>query len=214
MIVDTLTPSDEDNRNALESAVARFSALTAAHPHDPRWFYSLGDALAKLNRHDEAIAAFRVCASVTGWDEEGAWAMYRAAESYCKLGRPTDAVEACAIGIAKHAGLAELPWLAAFASWEADRPAQAVYWARLSIAMGHFAGADASVPRTGFHHPPALWEAPYDVLRFALRATGDDASADEAERLFHQAKAAREKERGPALLLDQTDAMPAFDEEL
>jgi hypothetical protein len=48
------------------------------------------------------------------------------------------------------------------------------------------------VPRSGFRHPPALWEGPYDVLRFALRRVGDDTGADEAERLFHEAKAARE----------------------
>jgi len=48
------------------------------------------------------------------------------------------------------------------------------------------------VARVGFRHPPGLWEGPYDVLRFALRKIGDDAGADEAERLFLEAKAARE----------------------
>jgi hypothetical protein len=125
--------------------------------------------------------------------------MYRTAESYCRLGQYAEAVEVCALGLAKHAGLAELPWLAAFASWQADRPAQAVHWARLAIALGHYAGAGPSVPRAGFRHPPALWEGPYDILRFALRATGDDAGADDAERLFHQARAVREKDRGSSL---------------
>lgn len=72
------------------------------------------------------------------------------------------------------------------------RPAQTVYWARQSVAMGLYCGAGTAVPRIGFRHLPALWEGPYEVLRFALRAIGDDAGADQAERLFHEAKAARE----------------------
>jgi hypothetical protein len=37
-----------------------------------------------------------------------------------------------------------------------------------------------------------LWEGPYDVLRFALRQLGDEASAEEAARLYAEAKATRE----------------------
>jgi predicted GH43/DUF377 family glycosyl hydrolase/tetratricopeptide (TPR) repeat protein len=179
-----------------ERDIAILTRHTAENPHDPRWFYYLGDSFAGLGRHDEAIAAFRVCASLNGWDEEGAWAMYRAAESFLKTDRPAEAVAACAAGMARHAGLAELPWLAGYASWQAGRPDQAAYWARQAIAMGHFAGAGPAVPRLGFRHPPALWEGPYDVLRYALRALGDDAGADEAERLFHEAWSARQRGGG------------------
>ena len=80
--------------------------------------------------------------------------MYRAAESLLKLDRPVEAVEACAIGMSRHAGLAELPWLAAYASWQAGKPAQAAHWARVSVGLGHFAGSGAAVPRIGFRHPP------------------------------------------------------------
>jgi tetratricopeptide (TPR) repeat protein len=187
-----LGKSREQYQRKAERDIAILTRHTAEHPDDPRWFYYLGDSYAGLDRHEEAIAAFRACASLNGWDEEGAWAMYRAAECLLKLGRPGEAIEACAAGMARHAGLAELPWLAAYAAWQADRPAQAVYWARQSIAMGQFAGDGASVPRIGFRHPPALWEGPYDVLRFALRRLGDDAGADEAERLYWDAKAKRE----------------------
>jgi hypothetical protein len=62
----------------------------------------------------------------------------------------------------------------------------------LAIAMGHFRGDGASVQRIGFRHPPGLWEGPYDVLRFALRALGDESGAAEAERLYHEATAARQ----------------------
>jgi len=68
--------------------------------------------------------------------------------------------------------------------------------------MGYFAGHGASVPRIGFRHPPALWEGPYDVLRFALRAMGDEEGADEAERLFQEAKTARDE----ALVSDRETA--------
>jgi hypothetical protein len=189
---DELAKTAEQFRQKAERDIAILSRHTAEHPQDARWFYYLGASLAGLERHKEAIDAFRTCASLGGWDEEGAWAMYRAAECLLRLSRPAEAVEACVAGMAKHAGLAELPWLAAYASWHADRPAQAAYWARQSIAMGHFAGAGASVPRIGFRHPPALWEGPYDVLRFALRRLGDEASAEDTERLFLAAKAARE----------------------
>ncbi len=192
VLFDEIPKSAEDYRRKAERDVSILSCHTAEHPDDPRWFYYLGDSLAGLGRHDEAIAAFRICASLKGWDEEGAWAQYRVAELFLKVGLPEEAIEACAAGMARHSGLAELPWLAAYASWQAGRPAQAAYWARLAVAMGNFAGAGLSVTRVGFRHPPGLWEGPYDVLRFALRTLGDDAGADEAERLFLEAKAARE----------------------
>jgi Glycosyl transferase family 2 len=194
IVFDELSKTPEQYRQKAERDIAILTRHTQEHPHDPRWFYYLADSYAGLDRHEEAIAAFRTCASLNGWDEESGWAMYRAAECLLKLNRPVEAVEACAAGMAKHAGLAELTWLAAYASWQAGRPTQAVYWARQAITMGHFAGHGAAVPRIGFRHPPALWEGPYDVLRFALRAVGDEAGANEAERLFHEAKATREGE--------------------
>jgi hypothetical protein len=58
--------------------------------------------------------------------------------------------------------------------------------------LGEFLGSGHAVSRNHFRHPPALWEGPFDVLRFALRAIGDVAGADDAERLYEQALAARE----------------------
>lgn len=178
-------------RRKAERDVAILTRHTAAHPNDPRWHYYLGDSLAGLERHEEAVTAFRACAALRGWDEESAWALYRAAESLLALGRPVEAMEACAEGMARHAGLGELPWLAAYAAWQAGRPQQAVYWARVSVMLGHYMGSGAEVPRIGFRHPPALWEGPFDVLRFALGSVGDDAGAEDAERLYTAAKAAR-----------------------
>lgn len=178
-------------RRKAERDVAILTSHVTRNPRDPRWHYYLGDSLAGLKRHEEAVAAFRACAALRGWDEESAWALYRAAECLLALGRPVEAIEACAEGMSRHAGLGELPWLAAFAAWQADRPQQAVYWARVSIMLGLHMGSGADVPRINFRHPPALWEGPFDVLRFALRATGDDVGADDAERLYNAAKEAR-----------------------
>ena len=153
----------EQYQRKAERDIAILTRYSAEHPDEPRWFYYLGDSLAGLERYEEAIAAFRTCANLDGWDEEAAWALYRAGQCLLNLGRPTEAVEAYSAGMAKHAGLAELPWMAAYASWEAGRPAQAVFWARQSISIGNFAGIGASISRgSSFRHPPGLWEGPYE----------------------------------------------------
>ncbi|MBI5535392.1 MAG: tetratricopeptide repeat protein [Deltaproteobacteria bacterium] len=164
---------------------------TKANPKDPRWFYYLGDALQNLGRFEEAIAAYKSCADLRGWNEESAWACFRAAECFIQLKRFNDAVEVCATGLSRHAGIAELAWLAGFASWQAGRPDQAAFWARLAIPMGLFRGRGQDAKRIGFRNVSALYEGPYDVLRFALRAMGDTAGADEAERLYQEAIRAR-----------------------
>jgi tetratricopeptide (TPR) repeat protein len=157
---------------------------------EARRYAGLAESLAGEGRYDEAVTAYRVAASL----EDGAaaaWALYRAAECLLVLGRPADAVAACTAGMAQHAGLAELPWLAGVASWRNGLPHQAAYWARRAIVLGQFEGCgnDDANPEHSF--APARWELPYDVLRYALRATGDQTGSDEAERLFEAAKAAR-----------------------
>jgi hypothetical protein len=107
------------------------------------------------------------------------------------LGDLVRAVDACAAGLARHSGIAELAWLAAFASYRAGKMHDAVWWARSSIALGCFRGCGAQVARISFRNPMALWEGPYDVLRFALRALGDTTGAQEAERLYAEAARAR-----------------------
>lgn len=189
-----LGKSRKQYQHKVERDITILTRHTAEHPDDPRWFYYLGDSYAGMERYEEAITAFRTCASLDGWDEEGAWAMYRSAQCFLHLGRPQDAIGECAVGMEKHPGLPDLPWQAAYAAWQAGNAAHAAYWARHAIALGHFAGIAASVPRIGFRYPPASWEGPYDILRFALRQVGDDAGADEAERLYHEALAARESE--------------------
>ncbi len=180
---------------ALRAKFERDAAILAAHvqaqPQDPRWHYYLGESLKNLGRDAEAVTAYDACAALRGWNEESAWACYRAAECLCRLRRFRDAVDRCANGLARHAGIAELAWLAGFASYEGGDAAQAVYWARLAIAHGSFRGDGARVPRIGFRNPAALYEGPYDVLRFALKTLGDAEGAAEAEILYAAAKAER-----------------------
>jgi tetratricopeptide (TPR) repeat protein len=187
-----LPKSSEALLRKFERDVTILTDHLRSHPQDPRWHFYLGESLKNLGRNAEAVRAYDACAQLNGWDEESAWACFRAAECLCSLNRYTEAIERCGVGLARHAGVAELAWLASFAAYRLGRHAQAVYWARLAVVHGHFRGDAAKVPRIGFKQPSALYEGPYDVLRFALRALGDTAGADEAEALFHQAKAARE----------------------
>lgn len=162
-----------------------------AAPHDPRWRYYLGDTLERMGDVDGAVRAYAECVALRGWSEEAAWACYRAAHCEIGRGRHAEAVEWCGVGLARHPGMPELPWTAALAEWHAGRPAEAVVWARMAEALGDVRGCHASDGRIGFRHPPAAFEGPYDVLRYALRALGDDSGADVAEARYAEAIAMR-----------------------
>jgi tetratricopeptide (TPR) repeat protein len=179
-----LRRKDERDRDVL----ARYTKET---PGEPRWFFYYGDVLSRLGQYEEAVKAFRACYALRGWEEESAWAMYRATQCLFELDRLEEALETIVLGMARHAALADFPWFAAFISLRLGRPQQAVYWARHAIALGCFAGIGQTVLRTGWRYPFALWEGPYDVLRVALKELGDDQGAAEAERLFAEAAAAR-----------------------
>jgi glycosyltransferase involved in cell wall biosynthesis len=185
--------SSHDLRRKFERDVAILEPYVREHPSDPRWHYYLGESLKNLNRHEEAVAEYDACAALRGWNEESAWACYRAAECLCHLNRYRDAIDRCAAGLARHAGIAELAWLAGFAAYRLGEPNQAVYWARLAITHGLFRGSGAAVPRIGFRNAAALHEGPYDVLRYALRSLGDTTGADEAQRLYDEAVRARQQ---------------------
>ncbi len=166
-------------------------AHTKKHPKDPRWHYYLGDSFRNLGRYEEAIAAYRACSKLRGWNEESAWACYHEAECWLARGLHNEAIDACARGLALHAGIAELAWLAGFASWRSGHHEQAAFWAKMAIPMGHFRGDGKGVHRIGFKNVNALYEGPFDILRFALRSLGQEAAADRAEADYHEAIAAR-----------------------
>lgn len=189
-----LPKSAAASRLKFERDAAILEEHAQKHPDQPRWLYYLGESLKNLRRFDEAIEAYRACADLRGWNEESAWACFRAAQCYEEQKEYAAMVDVLTKGMARHAGLAELMWYAGFAYLEMGQPAQAVYWSRLSLAWGLHVGRGREVPRIGFRHLPGLWEGPYDVLRFALRALGDEAGAAAAERDYEEAKRARMSE--------------------
>jgi len=164
-----------------------------AHPKDPRWHFYLGESHRNLRENEQAVAAYDACAALRGWDEESAWACFRAAECLCALERYEAALDRLCAGHARHAGMAELTWLAGFVCYKLGRDVQAIYWAQLAIVHGLFRGDGASIPRIGFRDPAGLWEGPYDVLRWAEKRRGNASAAAIAERLWAEAKAARER---------------------
>jgi tetratricopeptide (TPR) repeat protein len=81
-----------------------------------------------LKQYAAAIDAYRACAALGGWAEEGAWACFRAAECCCALERWSEAIETCARGLAIRPATAELAWLAGWAAYKAKRYEDAIAW--------------------------------------------------------------------------------------
>jgi len=186
-----LGKSPEALRRKFERDLQILQRHVRAHPRDPRWQFYLGETLKNLGRTAEAVVAYDACAALRGWNEESAWACYRAAECLSKLQRFRDAIDRCATGLARHAGIAELAWLAGFCAYQLGDFAQAVYWSRIAVTQGLYLGTGAAVPRIGFRNLDALYEGPFDVLRFALLKQGDVAGASAAEADYARAREAR-----------------------
>lgn len=161
--------------------------MCADEPEDGRWHYYLGDTLAALGRHGEACQEWKRCAAVSTWDEEAAWACYRAADVYLfALGSPAEALDLCVAGIARHPGIAELPWLAGIACQRLGRHEHALHWAALARVHGERSTAPlrALDTRRGFRAVKGLRHGPADVERFSLRALGMGDAAAAAEMEF------------------------------
>jgi tetratricopeptide (TPR) repeat protein len=191
MTFSEVAKSAEASQQKFARDVRSLTRYIEQYPDDPRWHFYLGESQRNLGQLEDAIAAYGRCAALRGWDEESAWACYRAAECLCRLQRFDDALERCGAGLARHAGVAELAWLAGYICYQLGRDAQAVYWSRLALTHGHFRGDATAVARIGFRDPLGLWEGPYDVLRWAEKRRGNAAQAAEAEALWLEAKAAR-----------------------
>lgn len=186
-------PKDEAAlRRKFERDVAILRRHVRQHPKDPRWHYYLGASHHDLGQFAAAIDAFRACAALGGWAEEGAWACYRAAQCCSSLQRWTEAIDFCARGLAIRPATAELAWLAGFAAYKAKRYEDAIAWSNMAVVNGLYDGAGAAFPRIGFRHPPALYEGPYDVMRLTFKALGNTAAAAEAAHEYDAAKQARE----------------------
>ncbi len=185
-------------RRKFERDLALLKRHTRQHAKQARWYYYLGATHQQLGDHAAAIEAFRTCAELRGWEEEGAWACYRAAECCCSLHRWNDALQFCAAGLAIRPATTELAWLAGFAACKGLRFGDAIAWSRMAIANGLYRGHGVEFERIGFRHPPALYEGPYDVLHWAYEALGNAQAAAAAAADYEQARAARESAAAPA----------------
>lgn len=137
----------------------------AAERDDPRWWFYLGQSLEGVGKHARAVEAYRRCADLRRVGDEAAWAAYRQADQLYRLGRHDEAIAVAAKGMGS-SPLAECAWMAAVVAHKLGRNEEAVAWARMAEAVGMHNGCGK--PRSFFRHPPALFELPYDVLRFAL----------------------------------------------
>lgn len=152
--------------------LATLIPYSALFPAEQRWHYYIAEAHRQLGQHEQALTRYRTCVDLHGWDEEGAWAAYRGAHLLYELGLYDDAVQLATRGMVRHAGIAELPWIAALASARAGRHEQAVYWA--ALAKVHGEGSDAPLRaidrRIGFRDAMALGGGPLEVERLAFQA--------------------------------------------
>jgi tetratricopeptide (TPR) repeat protein len=168
------------------------AAEVVADPHNSRsWFY-LGESQKNLGRFAVAANAYEQCAKLRGWNEESAWACYRAAECYIELGHLPSAIDTCAQGLALHAGVPELAWLAGWCNQKLGRHEQAIHWSLMAAAGGEYeSGPRTPGSRIGFRHPPALWEGPFDVMRHSYKALGLARGQNIAEIKFQAARQMR-----------------------
>lgn len=178
-------------KHKFERDVSLLRRHLKTHSREPRWHYYLGASHQDLGEWAAAIEAYKACAALGGWTEEGAWACYRAAECCCAQSRWKEAIDFCARGLAIRPATAELAWLAGYAAHKAARHEDAIAWSNMAIVNGLYQGAGASYPRISFRHPPALWEGPYDVLRSVFAALGNEEAAAESGQEYENARRAR-----------------------
>ena len=182
--------SPEQLRVKLERDLVILQGEVLADPKASRWWYYLGDTLSNLGRSEGALDAFRQCWELNGWDEESAWAAYRCACLWADLEKWDRVVEWGVRGVQRHAGIAENAWQAAFGHHKAGNQRQAIYWAQLAVVHGYYEGDGKEIDRRGFKYLPALYEKPYDVLRYAYKFLGDETM----EKLYaRRAESARKK---------------------
>lgn len=156
------------------------------------WFY-LGETKRNLGDVAGAIRAYDRRAMLKGWNEESAWACYRAAQCLAELEHYEPAIERCCTGLGLHAGVPELAWLAGWCNYKLGRWEQAIHWSQMAIIGGEYKGAVRVGDRIGFRYPPALYEAPFGVLQHAARELRKEGLMQLARDEFARALAAREK---------------------
>lgn len=159
---------------------------TTENPTDPRWWYYLGQSLEGLGKHARAAEAFGRCAELRKFGDEAAWASFKQCEQLFILNRHEEAILAAGKGLGAGVMFAECAWMAAVSASRLGRIDDAIAWARIAALLGRYKGIGKE--RTWFTKLEALYELPFDVLRFVLPTEEGRAEADAQ---FHEAKRLR-----------------------
>ncbi|MEO8499257.1 MAG: glycosyltransferase, partial [Planctomycetota bacterium] len=178
-------------RHKLERDLVILQEETRDKPDNARWWYYLGQTLDGLQRPREAADAYQQCARLDGWAEEAAWACYQAAKCLSTLKEFRQAIQACALGLARQPGSPELAWLAGFCCFQLGEYRNAMHWEQMAIALGNVEGTKAGETRIGFRHLPGWYEGPYDVLRFVFQRLGMPDAARDADEKYKRASQMR-----------------------
>ena len=99
-----------------------------------------------------------------------------------------EAEEVSAFGLTRDAAFPELALLAGWCAFTRGANETAIAWSQMAASIGCHSGSKIYERQTGLRHLPAWYEAPFDVLRFALRRSGKSNEASIAERGFLWAK--------------------------
>lgn len=182
-----LSKSDDQLKQKFTRDLKLLLDYVKEHPDDPRWWYYLGASYEGLGDRKLAAEAFGECVErrhLIG--EEAAWSAYKQAEQLFILDQFNECVAAATRGMGADSTFGECAWLAAAASYRLGRIDQSIAWARTAEAVGLYKGCGHH--RAWFRYLPALYELPYDVLRYAL---SDETARQQAEIDFTAAKCAR-----------------------
>ena len=163
VVFDELPKTDEVLARKFSRDVDVLLDFIAENEGDPRWWMYLGQSLEGLGKKTRAAEAYRRCVELRRVGDEAAWAAYRQADMLYQLGRHEEAIAAAARGLGANPLFAECAWMAAVVALKRGHREQAVVWARMAEAIN-----GCGTQRSFFRYPPALYELPYDVLRFAL----------------------------------------------
>jgi len=167
-----------------------------ADPTNARNWYYLGDALAGIDRNDEAIEAFDKCAENCKRGDEGAWSLLRSASLLEKRGDWKDALARCATGLLHDSGYSpELCWLASWIYLKKGNFYQSIYFARMSMINGKMNDLDNLQPRSFYSLPLAQYEGPFEILHCCYANLGQKKLADYYLRKANKARTQRQEPR-------------------
>lgn len=176
---DPKTP--EQVRAKAERDLPLLLAEITEKPEEARWLHYLGNTLACLGEgldgSDEvwgkAIDAYLACANLSAWPEEKARVLYLAARILAfKRKDYRAAIELCMAGLAAHAGISELPFLAADCARKAGNYEQALYLAALAEVHGEGSPYEAIANRTLHVSRDATRDGPAKIMAEVYRVAG------------------------------------------